>query len=163
LQYALQFCQWLNATSLGTSLRESVYMFPIVETIHVLAIVLLVGTVAILDLRLLGVVLKREPVSQIAGQLLPLTWSGCAVMLVTGLLLFAAEAAKSYGNPAFRLKMVLLILVGLNPLVFHCTVYRSVATWEMVRITPLRARIAAVLSLTLWTGIIITGRAIAYF
>ncbi len=138
-------------------------MFPIVETVHVLAMVLLVGTVAILDLRLLGVVLKREPVSDIAGQLLPLTWTGCAVMFVTGFLLFAAEAAKSYSNPAFRLKMLLLILVGLNPLIFHCTVYRSVGSWNFARITPLRARIAAGLSLTLWTGIIVTGRAIAYF
>ena len=158
-----QFCQWIYNTALGTSIRESIWVFPIIETIHVLGIALLVGTVAILDLRLLGLVLKREPVSELAGQILPLTWLGFAVMFLSGLLLFSAEAAKSYGNPAFRIKLLLLLLVGLNPLIFHFTIYRSVSAWDVSAITPRRARAAAVLSLTLWGGIIVAGRAIAYF
>jgi hypothetical protein len=159
----LHFCQWIYSTSLGTGIRESTYVFPIIETVHTLGIVLLVGTVAIVDLRLLGLLMKEEPVSQVAGQLLPWTWAGFAIMFASGGLLFAAEAAKIYGNPAFRLKLLLLFLVGLNPLIFHFTIYRDVATWDTAPVIPSRARLAAFLSLSLWAGIIITGRAIAYF
>ena len=159
----LQICQWLNDSAVGTAIRESDLMFPAIETIHVLAIALLVGTVAILDLRLLGFVLRREPVSGIAGQILPWTWAGFAIMFASGFLLFWAEAVKCYGNPAFRLKVLLLILVGLNPFIFHSTIYRRVSDWNTSQVTPVQARLAAVLSLSLWSGIIITGRAIAYF
>jgi hypothetical protein len=157
------FCQWLFDSQLGTAIRESVYVFPIIDAIHVLGMTLLVGTVAILDLRLLGLILKTEPVSQVAKQVLPLTWCGFGVMFVSGFLLFWAEAAKSYSNPAFRIKLVLLFLVGLNPLIFHSTIYRSVANWNQAEVTPRRARLAALLSLTLWGGIIAAGRSIAYF
>jgi hypothetical protein len=157
------FCQWIYYSVLGTSIRESIWVFPIIETIHVLGITLLVGTVALLDLRLLGVLLKREPVSYVARRVLPLTWMGFAVMFVSGFLLFSAEAANSYGNPAFRIKLVLLALVGLNPLIFHLTIFRSVTAWNHLVVTPVRARLAGLFSLTLWGGIICSGRAIAYF
>jgi hypothetical protein len=84
-------------------------------------------------------------------------------MFVSGFLLFWSEAAKSYGNPAFRIKLLLLALVGLNPLIFHFTIYRSVTEWNARVVTPLRARLASASSLTLWAGIICAGRAIAYF
>jgi hypothetical protein len=158
-----QFCQWLYDSGMGTAIRESIWVFPIIETVHVLGITLLVGTVAILDLRLLGLALKGEPVSRVASGVLPLTWAGFAVMFVSGFLLFWSEAAKSYGNPAFRLKLLLLLLVGLNPLIFHFTIYRSVSEWNERIVTPPRARLAAILSLTLWSGIICAGRAIAYY
>jgi hypothetical protein len=158
-----QICQWLSHTSIATAIRESDFIFPLIETVHVLAITLLVGTVAAVDLRLLGVTLKGEKVSTVAQQVLPLTWAGFAVMMISGMLLFMAEAAKSYGNIAFRVKVVLLILAGLNPLIFHSTIFRSVRTWDDASVVPGRARAAAVASLTLWSGIIIAGRAIAYF
>jgi len=135
----------------------------VIETVHVLAITLLAGTVAAVDLRLLGLILRREKVADVAGQVLPLTWAGFAVMLITGVLLFVSEAQKSYGNMAFRAKMVLLILAGVNPLIFHFTIYRRVGTWDDAAVVPRRARAAAIASLTLWSGIIIAGRAIAYF
>lgn len=159
----LQICQALNTTALATAIRESDTVFPVIETVHVLAIALLAGTVAIVDLRLLGLVLKRERVTQVAGQVLPLTWAGFAAMFLSGALLFLAEAAKSYANPAFRFKMLLLIVAGLNPLVFHSTVYRSVALWDDAPAAPRRARLAAALSLALWSAIVMAGRAIAYF
>ena len=158
-----EFCQWLNDTGPATALRESKLMFPIVESIHTLAITLVVGTVAILDLRLLGLVLKKVPVSRVAAQNLPLTWKGFALMAITGLLLFYSEAAKCYHNPAFRLKLILLALVGLNPLIFHFTIYKSVNQWDEAPQTPGRARLAATLSLGLWSAIVVAGRAIAYF
>jgi hypothetical protein len=157
------FCQWLYDSAIGTGIRESIWVFPIIETVHVLTITLLVGTVAIFDLRLLGVVLKNEPVSRVASQILPLTWAGFAVMFVSGFLLFWSEAAKSYANPAFRIKLLLLALVGLNPLIFHFTIFQSVSEWNGRVVTPLRARLAAASSLTLWACIICAGRAIAYF
>jgi len=159
----LGICQWINDTAPATALRESELAFPLVESIHVLAITLLAGTVSILDLRLLGVVLKKEPVSQVAENILPLTWTGFAAMFITGAMLFASEAVKMYENPAFRVKLLLMVLAGLNPLIFHSTVYKSVAAWNETPRPPARARVAATCSLTLWSAIIIAGRAIAYY
>jgi len=156
-------CQLFYDSPLGTAIRESDYAFSIIESVHVLAITLLVGTISILDLRMLGLVLREVPVSRIARAVLPLTWAGFGVMFVSGLLLFWAEAAKSYLNPAFRVKVVLLLLVGLNPLIFHTSVYRRVTEWELDHRSPWRARLAACASLLLWGGIIVAGRAIAYF
>ncbi len=158
-----QFCQLLYDSQVGTSIRESDYAFSIIESVHVLAITLLVGTIALLDLRMIGVVLRRISVTRIARTVFPLTWSGFVLMSVSGFLLFWAEAAKNYSNPAFRIKMLLLLLVGLNPLIFHTTIYRRVHQWELLEASPWRARAAAIASLSLWSGIIIAGRMIAYF
>jgi len=155
-------CEWIYTTHLSTSIRQSPYSFPAIETIHTLGIAAVVGTIAILDLRLLGLIMKKEPVSRIARQLLPWTWAGFAVMFVTGLLLWIAESQTSYSNWAFRAKMVLLLLVGINPLIFHLTIYREVNTWDLANVTPRRARFAAVSSLVLWASIIVFGRLIAY-
>jgi hypothetical protein len=159
----LQLCQWLYNSWFGTAIRESQYGFPIIETTHVLAITMLVGTVAIVDLRLLGVVMKREPVSDLVKQVLPVTWCGFVIMIVSGLLLFWAKAEQCYANPIFRFKLLLLLLAGLNPLIFHSTVYRSVDTWNDAQAIPRQAKLAGAFSLTLWSAIIIAGRAIAYF
>ena len=156
-------CQLIYDSHIGTAIRESDYAFSIIESVHVLGITLLIGTIAILDLRMLGLVLRRISVSRIAKAVFPLTWSGFVVMFISGSLLFWAEAAKNYTNPAFRIKLVLLALVGLNPLIFHTTIYRRVDEWEVFAISPWRARVAAIASLTLWSGVIIAGRAIAYF
>lgn len=158
----LHACQWIYQTRFSTSIRESVWMFPIIESIHVLSITVLVGTIVIFDLRLLGLLMNREPVSNIAKQVLPWTWAGFAIMLVTGLLLSIAEAATNYYNLAFRIKLVLLLLVGLNPLIFHFSIFRAVSNWDLAKSAPLRARVAAVCSLVLWAGIIVAGRMIAY-
>jgi hypothetical protein len=156
-------CQLLYDSQIGTAIRESDYAFSIFESIHVLGVTLLVGTIAILDLRMLGIILRPIPITRIARTVFPLTWSGFAVMFCSGFLLFWAEAAKNYSNPAFRVKLILLALVGLNPLIFHTTIYRRVHEWEGQELSPWRARAAAVASLTLWSGVIVAGRAIAYF
>jgi hypothetical protein len=158
----LDFCQWIYNTHFSTSIRESVYLFPIIEGIHTLGITAVVGTVGILDLRLLGLIMRREPVSRIAREVLPWTWGGFSVMFVTGLLLSIAESATNYYNWAFRIKLILLALVGLNPLIFHLTSFRKVSTWDVAPVTPIRARAAAACSLILWAGIIVAGRMIAY-
>jgi hypothetical protein len=162
MTFLYQFCQWLYTTQLSTSIRESTWVFPIIESIHTLGIVLVVGTVSIFDLRLLGLIMKREPVSRIGHQVLPWTWAGFTIMFITGLLLSIAESATNFHNAAFRIKLLLLLLVGLNPLIFHLTIYRSVNSWDIASVTPLRARAAATCSLLLWTSIIVAGRMIAY-
>jgi hypothetical protein len=157
------FCQFLYDSQTGTAIRESDYAFSIIESIHVLGITLLAGTIALLDLRMLGLILRPISVARIARSVLPITWAGFAVMFVSGFLLFWAEAAKNYSNPAFRIKLLLLALVGLNPLIFHTTIYRRVQEWETLERSPWRARAAAIASLALWSGVIISGRLIAYF
>ncbi|QMV19762.1 hypothetical protein GOB94_14450 [Granulicella sp. 5B5] len=156
-------CQLIYDSQIGTAIRESDYAFSIIESVHVLAITVLFGSISILDLRMLGVILREIPVTRVSRAIFPITWTGFGIMLVSGLLLFWAEAAKNYVNPAFRVKMLLLILVGLNPLIFHTTVYRRVHDWETLKLSPWRARAAAIASLALWSGIIVAGRAIAYF
>jgi hypothetical protein len=163
LNWIQQFCQWLNDTGPATALRESLWVFPIVETIHVLAITLLAGSIALLDLRLLGVLLRGQRVTLVARQVLPVVWTGFGVLTVTGLLLFSAEAAKSYANPAFRIKLVLLVVAGLNPLVYYRTVYRRIEEWDAADRPPAAARLAGAASLLLWIAIIAAGRATAYF
>jgi hypothetical protein len=158
----LHLCQWIYTTPLSVAIRESTWLFPIIESVHTLGIVLVVGTISIFDLRLLGFILKGEPVSRVARKTLPVTWAGFAVMFASGLLLSISESATNYYNLAFRIKLLLLILVGLNPLIFHLTIYKRVGTWELDHITPWRARAAATCSVVLWTGIIIAGRMIAY-
>lgn len=156
------FCEWVSSTGFSIALRKSIWAFPIVESLHVLGIVLLVGSVALLDLRLLGYIMKHEPVSKIAHGVSRWTWTGFVLMFVTGLLLSAAEAAENYFNLAFRIKLVLLILVGLNPLIFHLTIFRTVNSWDLSNVIPWRARAAAWSSLVLWAGIVVAGRMIAY-
>ena len=159
----LHLCQWLSATPAATAMRESPWIYSLIESIHVLGITALAGTAAVLDLRLLGVTMRREQVSQVVELITPIAWFGAAIMFGSGLLLFWAKAENCYANPAFRLKLLLLLLAASNPLVFHLTTYRSVASWENATEPPPRAKVAGILSLVLWSGIIVAGRAIAYY
>jgi hypothetical protein len=157
------FCEMLYQSSFGTMLRESNNAFSIIESIHVLSITLLVGTIAVLDFRMLGLILRPVSVSRLARSVLPLSWSGFAVSVASGFLLFWAEAAKLYANPSFRAKLVLIAFAGFNALVFHTSIFRRAHEWETLRVSPWRARVNAIASLALWSGVIIAGRAIAYF
>src|SRR5579862_686693 len=143
-------------------MRDSLWIFDITETIHTLGIVLVAGTIMLVDLRLLGLGLKRESVSEVVSRIVPCTLWGFVLMFLTGGCLFAAEAVKLYNSPAFRIKLVLLALAGLNAIVFHRTIYRQAADWDKALVAPPRARLAGLLSLILWMCIIAAGRAIAY-
>jgi hypothetical protein len=158
----LAMCQWLDKTPLSLAIRQSSLLFNGLVAIHTLGIILTAGTIALVDLRLLGVGLRREPVSNVLQQILPLTWAGFAFMFTTGVLLFCAEAEMVCHSISFRIKILLILLAGLNALVFHKTIYRAASTWELAAVTPPRARLAGLLSLTLWIGIVGAGRAIAY-
>jgi hypothetical protein len=156
-------CQWLYAAPASTALRESDVIFPLVESVHVLAICLIAGTIVTVDLRVGGLILSGEPLTRVTRALLPYTWYGFALMLITGLPLFAAEAAKLYANPAFRVKLLLLVLAGLNALIFHRMANRRMQDWERRGAASVQARAMAGVSVALWSGIIVAGRLIAVF
>jgi hypothetical protein len=158
----LPFCQWLAETRGSIALHESLLMYPLVESIHVWALTVFVGFAAALDVRLLGLSMRRLPVSDVARRLLPWMAAGFVVMVVSGVLLFYAIPVRSYQSVWFRLKVILLILAGINAWVFHAGVWRRVANWDLDPITPASARVAGAASLVLWAFIIFSGRMIAY-
>lgn len=153
----------LNESGFSTGLRESDWTFSWVETVHVLALAVMAGTIAIVDFRLLGVAFQRQPVSRLVTQVTPVTWVGFLLMAVSGLLLFAAQPEKNAANPAFQIKMLLLVLAGLNLAAFHRYVFRDFAAWDGLARPPPKVRFAGGASLLLWATIIVLGRLIAYF
>jgi Family of unknown function (DUF6644) len=158
----LPFCEWLASTEWSIALHESLYMYPLVESVHVLTLCLFVGMTILMDLRLLGLALRRVPVSEVTSRLLPWIRVGFAVMSGTGLLLFYAIPVRSYQNVFFRVKVIALILAGLNAWAFHATVHRRVKEWDTDPVVPRRARFAGAASLVLWTVVVVCGRMIAY-
>ena len=158
----LRFCQWLDETYWSTRLHESLWGYPLTESTHVWALALFVGFAVLLDLRLLGWALPRVPVSEVARRLLPWTRAGFVVMVVTGFMLFYAIPVRSYQNIFFRVKIILLILAGLNAFLFHNGIFKRVASWDKQIPPPPRARFAGAASLLLWAMIIFAGRMIAY-
>jgi hypothetical protein len=158
----LEICQWIQNSSVGTNIRESTYTFPLIEASHVIGLAVSVGTIALVDLRLIGVALKDEPVSDVLEQLQPWTLSGFAVQFLSGIFLFWSEAAKLYPSYSYRAKFVFMFLVGINALVFHRTIYRSVDKWNRDVVTPWQARMAGWIGITFWALVIYFGRWTAY-
>jgi hypothetical protein len=154
--------RWLESTPIAAAVRESPWLYPAIETAHIIGFVILVGAAAMFDLRLLGFS-RRLPVDETARHVLP--WSRASLLAVvpSGFLLFMSDATGTWANPAFRLKMILLLGAGTNALLFHRRTFRSAAGWNRDVPTPARAKAAAVASLLLWTGVIACGRLIAYF
>lgn len=156
------FCYWIGHTPVGRAVHGSAWMFPVIETVHLFGIVVLVGAASVLDLRLMGLAFKDYTVSMLGQRFLPWIWGGFAVMVITGTLLFSSEATKMYGSDVFRAKMLMIAAAGINALVFHVLAYRSVGKWEHDPVAPLAARVAGVVSMLLWFGIVGAGRWIAY-
>ena len=158
-----EFTVWLQHSATGQFMQNSLWPFPVVETIHIIGIVVLVGSVTILDLRLLGLMLMREPVSALTRRIMPWAWAGFSIQIVSGFLLFATEPEKLYTSIPFRLKMLMIALVGVNALLFHGLVYRDVKSWDSAADTPLGAKVSGGFSILLWLGIITAGRWIAFY
>jgi hypothetical protein len=162
MSFLLGLCQWLNNTSVSVAIRESQILFPVVEGIHLLAIGVSAGTIALTDLRLLNVVMNKDPASKVLGAILPFSIAGFGVVFVSGSLLFLAEPEKSYGNVWFRFKLLFLLLAGLNALIFHLGIYRRMERWDNDAVAPAKARMAGATSLVLWATVIWLGRQFAY-
>jgi predicted DNA repair protein MutK len=158
----LPFCQWLAETPGSVALRESLYMYPLVESAHVLTLCVFLGTAVMFDLRLLGITLTKVPTSQLKRRLGPWITGGFIVMMTTGVLLFHANPVRSYQSLWFRMKVVALVLAGLNAFVFHRTIDQRIDEWDQDPVPPTAARIAGARSLVLWAIVVVAGRMIAY-
>jgi hypothetical protein len=158
----LAFCEWLAATQGSTALRESLFMYPLVESSHVLFLLLFVGMTVMWDLRLMGKVLTDVPVTEMADRILPWVRAGFAIMVTTGILLVYAIPVRTYQSVWFRAKVIFLILAALNIWYFHARVLPRAATWDTDVKLPWPVRRAGVASIVLWALIIIAGRFIAY-
>jgi hypothetical protein len=151
---------WIEHTALGTMIRDSIWQFAAIEAVHLLALAMIGGAVLIVDLRLMGLALRRQSVSQVARDASPWLNGSLATMLVTGYLLMASLAAsKYYINFAFQLKMLFLFLA----IVYTYTIHRSYVRRDDSRINPAMAKIIAVVSLVLWSGVGIMGRGIGFY
>ena len=158
----LEFFEWLQNTDWSIAIRESLLLYPLIETTHVLALCVAVGLIAIVDLRLIGLRFSNVLISEVTAKLIPWALFGFTLMVTSGLLLFYATPLKAAQNILFQIKMVALLLAGLNAFLFHAAIYRKTTTWDSLQIVPFRARLAGCVSLTLWTVVLVSGRLQAY-
>ena len=161
IQWSAQVLGWLESTPLALAMRSSLWLYPIVEIFHIVGFTLLVGTVAMFDMRLLGWS-RFLPVTGLARHLLP--WSVASLLLIVpaGLLMFAAHPHEFLDNRVFLLKLRLIGTAGLNAVAFHFGIYRSVTAWDKGVLVPLPARLHATASLAIWVAVISCGRLLAY-
>jgi hypothetical protein len=152
---------WMERSALATAMRQELWLYPSVEIVHIWGFVMLVGSIAMLDLRLLGLS-SRVPVRELARHLLPWTLGALVLIVPTGLLMFIAHVSDFIANPAFVLKISLIFAAGINAVIFHLGAYRTVDDWNVGAPTPASARLHAALSLMIWLGVIACGRLLAY-
>jgi hypothetical protein len=152
----------LGDSTWSAGLHGSRYAYDFIESIHVWTLCLFFGLAVMFDLRLLGWAMRDVPVAELARRLLPWTVAGFVIMVISGLLLFYAIPLRSFQSIFFRIKMIMLLLAGLNVLIFHSGIYQRVETWSLDAKPPRAARVAGAFSLVLWIGIVLSGRMIAY-
>jgi hypothetical protein len=148
---------WLETLPLASYIGES-FWFPFLESVHVLTGTFLVGSILMVDLRLLGLAANQYPVSRIVREVIPWTYGACAVSVVAGIGLFITRASAYAANPAFQVKIAFLVLAGINMAVFHLMTARNVAEWDHAARPTRGARFAGGCSLLLWIGVMLAGR-----
>jgi uncharacterized protein DUF6644 len=153
---------FLETSAVADGIRENDLLFPFIESVHVVAICLVIGSVLVLDLRLLGFASIQRPVSRLTSAILPVTWSAFAVAAISGFLLFISNATKYLANGYFVAKIFLIGAAGLNMIVFHWISARDLPRWEVDASPPLRARLAGALSILLWITVVACGRWIGF-
>ena len=158
----LGWCQWLEQTPLAVAVSESVWLFPLIEGSHILALPLSVGMIVMFDLRLLGLAFSSGPASRMMRDVVRWSKAGFVVMFLTGVVLFMTQASKAYDNVFFRTKLLLLLVLGINAAVYQIVFYPRMAQWDSAGGTPFGARLCGGLSLVVWIGVIVCGRTMAY-
>jgi hypothetical protein len=154
---------WLQTTQVASAIGENEILFPWIESVHVLAIVLVVGTIWIVDLRLLGFASLDLTARRVMRDVIPYTWGAFGVAALTGSLMFSSDAVHYAHNRMFQVKLLLLALAGLNMVLFHLIGVRDIARWDKVDgRAPIAARAAAAISLLLWIGVVAMGRGIGF-
>ena len=158
----LNLARWLDSQSWSTAIHESIYLYAWIETTHVITLMVFLGMLFVIDLRMLGAIFPKVPASIIAQRLDKPMMIGFAMMLITGFLLYYAIPVRTTQSLWFRIKVVLLIVAGINAFLFRAKMQASSSSWDLDPIPPKRIRVGAMLSLILWAGVVITGRTIAY-
>jgi hypothetical protein len=158
----LSFVEWLAQTPASVAMHESIWAFPIVESVHVLGLCLFLGLAVLWDLRLMGITFREVAASEVNARLMPWMWVGAVVMVVSGIFVFLNDPIRYYNNIFFRIKAVMLVLAVLNAWVFQNGTFRRIADWDRGERAPATARMAGLASIVLWAGIVIAGRMIAY-
>ena len=162
MQQAQGFVAYFETSALADAIRENDLLFPLIESLHVLSICLVVGSIFVVDLRLLGRASVQSPVSRVVSGILPITWSAFAVAVASGSLLFISNATEYLGNGYFVAKIFLICLAGLNMAIFHGISAKDLPRWENDTAPPLPARLAGGLSILLWVSVITCGRWIGF-
>jgi hypothetical protein len=152
----------LEASGLAARIRDSVFLFPMIESTHVIGLTLVFGTIAIIDLRLLGIASSQRSFQRMASDILKWTWGAFALTVLTGVLMFITNASVYYHNLYFRSKMLLLVLAGVNMLFFELTAGRTIHDWDQAPSAPRAGKAVAALSLATWIGVICLGRLIGF-
>lgn len=156
------FAAVVENIGIAESIRESEVLFPFIESIHVIAICLVVGSILTLDLRLLGFASLQRPVSRLTAAILPVTWGAFTVAVISGGLLFISNASKYLANGYFDAKLCLIAAAGLNMMVFHGLSARDMSQWEQRKSSPVSARVAGALSILIWIAVVACGRMIGF-
>jgi hypothetical protein len=156
------FLRWLQGTGLAVRIRDSLYVFPLLESAHVIGLALVFGTIAVIDLRLLGVASTERSFRRMASDIFKWTWAAFALTALTGSLMFITNAVVYFNNVFFRAKIVLLLLAGINTLVFELTARRTIHRWDRAASAPPIGRTVATLSLVIWIAVIVAGRIIGF-
>lgn len=158
----LSLFQRVQAMPASIAIRESIWLYPVIESAHVLGMCVFLGFIVMMDLRLVSATMRSAPVTEVQQRLFPWQMAGLVVMVVSGTLLVFTEPMRFYYNPFARVKLVLLVLAGINALAFHWGPYRRVAEWDHQAVPPGQVRLAGVASIVLWAAIVTCGRLIAY-
>ena len=156
------FLESLEASGLAARIRDSLLLFPLIESTHVFGLALVFGTIAIIDLRLLGIASTQRSFKRMASDILKWTWAAFALTALTGTLMFITNAQVYYHNFFFRTKMLMLVLAGINTLVFELTAGRTIHRWDKAPSVPPAGKAVAALSLAIWISIIVMGRLIGF-
>jgi hypothetical protein len=153
---------WVERTPVAVFVSHSTWGFSALLSVHILAVAIVFGMIAMVDLRLIGIAGRQSAVTALCREALPWTWSAFALSAVTGTLLFTAQPLKYWANDAFRMKFAILALAGLNMLVFQLITYRGIARWDHDAAVPWAGRLAGAISLGSWIAIVAYGRWTAY-
>jgi uncharacterized membrane protein len=155
------FLKSLEDSGLASAIRNSAYWFPTLEAIHVMALALMLGSITVVDLRLLGLASKERSAARVSSEVLKWTWAAFAVVVVSGVIMFTTNARVYTHNTAFLIKMGLLVVAGINMGIFHLTAERTIDKWDREAAPP-SGKLAAALSLALWVGVVVAGRVIGF-
>jgi uncharacterized membrane protein len=152
----------LQNSAIPTAIREGEHLFPWIECVHVLALTIVIGSIAIVDSRLIGFTSRDRTVAETTAAVLPITWIAFGVAAITGALLFSSNALAYSHNGYFQAKLALIAIAGLNMLTYHVLFARQAGAWRSAALTPPSARIVGAISLGLWIGVVACGRWIGF-